>query len=149
MPFSQTRSQTTQNHSNADTLSRLPLEQVTDEATITFDTIFSLGQVEVFAITAKQVAAATSKDPVLVKVLQFVYSGWPDSVDAMLKPYFNCKNEISIERGCLMRGIRVIVPTQYQKIVLDELHMDHPGISRMKSLARSYVWWPNIHHSVG
>ena len=92
----------TQNHSNADTLSRLPLEQVTDEATITFDTIFSLGQVEVFPITAKQVAAATSKDPVLVKVLQFVYSGWPDSVDAMLKPYFNCKNEISIERGCLM-----------------------------------------------
>ena len=134
----------TQNHSNADTLSRLPLEQVTDEATITFDTIFSLGQVEVFPITAKQVAAATSKDPVLVKVLQFVYSGWPDSVDAMLKPYFNCKNEISIERGCLMRGIRIIVPTQYQKIVLDELHMDHPGISRMKSLAHSYVWWPNI-----
>jgi hypothetical protein len=136
----------TQNHANADILSRLPLEQVTDDATnvINFDSVFSLGQVEVFPITAKQIAVATSKDPILVKVLQFVYSGWPDNVDAMLTPYFNCKNEISVESSCLMRGIRVIVPAQYQKVVLDKLHMDHPGISRMKSLARSYVWWPNI-----
>ena len=28
--------------------------------------------------------------------------------------------------------------------VLHELHLAHPGISRMKSLARSYVWWPTM-----
>ena len=28
--------------------------------------------------------------------------------------------------------------------ILDELHDGHPGISRMKSLARSEVWWPKI-----
>jgi len=27
--------------------------------------------------------------------------------------------------------------------VLAELHETHPGTSRMKSIARSYVWWPN------
>ena len=28
--------------------------------------------------------------------------------------------------------------------LLNELHQGHPGISQIKSLARSLVWWPNI-----
>ena len=28
--------------------------------------------------------------------------------------------------------------------MLDELHTGHPGIVRMKELARSYLWWSNV-----
>ena len=46
--------------------------------------------------------------------------------------------------GCVIWGSRVVVPSQGREAVLAELHETHPGIVRMKNLARSYVWWPNI-----
>ena len=32
--------------------------------------------------------------------------------------------------------------------ILTELHEDHPGIARMKSIARSHVWWPEIDQEI-
>lgn len=43
-----------------------------------------------------------------------------------------------------MWGYRVIIPQKFRKSILDELHSAHMGIVKMKSLARSYVWWPSI-----
>ena len=43
--------------------------------------------------------------------------------------------------------MRVVVPKQGREAVLQvlhELHQGQPGISRMKSLATMYVWWPGL-----
>ena len=45
--------------------------------------------------------------------------------------------------GCLLCGMRVVVPISCQK-VLEELHTSHPGIVKMKFLAHIHVWWPSI-----
>ena len=37
-----------------------------------------------------------------------------------------------------------MIPPQGRKEVLNVLNESHPGIVRMKSLARSYVWWPKM-----
>ena len=49
-----------------------------------------------------------------------------------------------MEAGCLLWGMRVVVPDSCRKDVLHELHTSIPGIVKMKSLARVHVWWPGI-----
>lgn len=39
---------------------------------------------------------------------------------------------------------RLIIPRQFRPKILKQLHKTHPGIERMKSIARSHVYWPNI-----
>ena len=61
-----------------------------------------------------------------------------------MQPYFAQKDELSVHAGCLMWGARVIVPPQGRDEVMNILHDSHPGIVRMKGIARSHVWWPKM-----
>ena len=47
----------------------------------------------------------------------------------------------SICNDILMYSERVVAPLSLQKQILKEFLTGHPGISRMKSLTRSYVYW--------
>ncbi len=54
--------------------------------------------------------------------------------------FLNRKDELSVQDGCLLWGAWVVVPPPGCTRVLEMLHETHPGISRIKALARSYVW---------
>lgn len=86
---------------------------------------------------AKVLQQATGSDPTLSAVLRYTREGWPSEVTTDLRPYLRRKDELSIGRGCLFLGTRVVIPAKCQKQVLEELHMGHQGIVKMKGLARS------------
>ena len=75
----------------------------------------------------------------------FTLHGWPQALDdPVLQPYFSRKQELSVDRGCVLWGLRVVIPEKYRVRLLDDLHHEHHGIRQMKSLARGYFWWPGL-----
>ena len=50
-------------------------------------------------------------------------------------------NIFSICNGILLYGDWVVIPAVLTKKILKGFHIGYPGISRMKALTRSYVYW--------
>ena len=46
--------------------------------------------------------------------------------------------------GCVLWGDRVIIPIAERLVIIAELHTGHPGMTKMKAVARSYLWWPGM-----
>ena len=131
-------------NANADVLSRLPLPGHAGEVPVPEEIVLLLEGLQTSPVSANHIKTWTNNDPTLARVKKLVLQGWVDTKDPLIQPYQHRKDELSVQDGCLLWGCRVIVPPQGRGKVLEELHTAHPGISRMKSLARSYIWWPNL-----
>ena len=133
-------------HSNADGLSRLPQvgKPAADEEE---GAVFQFFSSERAPIKAQQVASATRQDPLLAKVYTKVAEGWrPDKgdEDPAVRSFSRRKLELTLEGGCLLWGARVVIPEKLRHALMEELHTGHQGATKMKALARSYIWWPGI-----
>lgn len=82
----------------------------------------------------------------MTTIIRYLSDGWPErkllSQDTL--PYHTRLNELSVDRGCVFWGYRVVIPDSIRETVLTELHKSHFGIVRMKAIARSYFWWPKL-----
>ena len=142
----------TAKHANADALSRLPLPftVASFDEDYTVVRALHLEQFDSLPIDFKSIESATLADcssvQQLRKVIGYVKFGWPNSSshDSVVRPYFAKQNDMAVEGSALLCGLRVVIPKQLRKDVLNLLHECHPGIVRMKSLARQHVWWPGI-----
>lgn len=134
----------------ADFLSRHPNKldgnDVTTEDEEISHTINMLSSEKV--IDREKIIAETAKDEVLQAVIRHVRNDWKNPITDVCRKYSHVKSALTYESKILMYAHRVVVPATLQDTTLQELHATHLGIVKMKSLARSYVWWPTINKDI-
>ncbi|CAI6350433.1 unnamed protein product [Macrosiphum euphorbiae] len=86
----------------------------------------------------------TKKDKEFSLVIKFLNEGWPIKVSEELKPYAIREEEFCVDKDILMWGYRILIPKVLRKDLLKEVHSTHMGMSKMKTLCRSYMWWPGL-----
>ena len=107
------------------------------------------GKLATTVVSLQAVAEATDSETTLASVRRLVIDGWPASKCALqpeLWPYYTVRDEFSIAyKGRIVtRGCRTVIPAKLRETVIQLAHDGHPGIVRMKSRCREFVWWPGI-----
>ena len=83
-----------------------------------------------------------------MKLLQFIQHGWLSNINESLAPYHRCRDELTLEAGCLVRGFRIVIPAALQQTVLGDFHGVHVGVVGRKGVARSFSWWHGIYKDI-
>ena len=58
--------------------------------------------------------------------------------------YKKVSDELSVHKGIILRGHRIVMPTSLRRRTINFAHIGHQGIIKTKRLLRSKVWFPNI-----
>lgn len=136
---------------NADMLSRLPIdespssEDKIEEKVCLIKSNFADAKLK---LNIDLIREQTNKDEKLRKLKFHILNGWSDNVSRDLRHYYDKNEVLGIDCGCLMMEDRLIIPEKLKFAVLRLLHTNHLGISRMKMIARKYVYWEGINGDV-
>ena len=112
----------------ADTISRQPC---TDKEQIELDVRITFVQFSMKIL--QELREETVADDELCALKTIITDGWPgrqSSLPATLRPYWSCRDELSIEDNLMMKGDRLVISSSMQMQILAKLHESHQGIEK-------------------
>lgn len=92
------------------------------------------------AISTREIERASADDEELKRVRECVETGGHDCD----KRYLAVMGELCTVGKILLRGTRIIVPSELRPRILSLGHEGHQGIVNTKTRLRSKVWWPGM-----
>lgn len=140
----------TSQNTNADYCSRIPSRSTQSDVNSLFlhegrntedeFELFTLHQIQQLPVRAEQIARETRKDTHLGKIVQDLELGRNLPQSGYKAP----EAKYTLAASCLLFEHRVVIPPTLRQAILNDLHVGHIGVVKMKGLARSFVYWPGI-----
>ena len=102
---------------------------------------------EISPLSLAKIEHVTENDPDLKTLRQYIQDGFPanrsDCAESV-QAYFGFREELAIVNGLIVKGHRVVIPSQLCDEALKLLHSSHMGIVKTKDRARTSFFWPSI-----
>ena len=96
------------------------------------------------ALDVDFISAATNRDRNLQPLINMVRQQKWDQIKACYGPYFyNVRDRLSVRNNVLLYDDRVVIPKQLRQIILDSIHLTHPGQGGMLETAK-HIWYPYL-----
>ena len=130
----------------ADTLSRAYLPSCT-QVESEFETINMMNYLPISEARLLQIQRETEKDESLQALKAVIQQGWPEHKSALppvVSPYFNMRDEMSVQDGLIFKGERVVVPKAARGELLRRIHNSHLGVNGCLNRARECLYWPGM-----
>ena len=72
--------------------------------------------------------------------------GWPNKakLGSEEKLYLQVAAGLTIQKGLLLKGSRLVIPVAMQKTILGKIHEGLQGITKCRECAKQSVWWPGL-----
>ena len=134
----------------ADTLSRAPLKDTNPEIPeeeIRLNVHSFVSNCLISESRLKQFKVETGNDDTLQSLKSFIENGWParrNELSVHVKPYYNYRQELTVIDGVILKGDRIVVPSNLGNEMKQLLHSGHLGMVKTKGLARDTIFWPGI-----
>ena len=106
-------------------------------------------RLESLPVDWKMIRDRSRVDPVISQAIRYTRIGWPETCPSDdMRPFWERRTELTIQDDCLLWGIRVVIPERHRNALLISLHEAHPGLVKMKVLARLHLWWPGLDSAI-
>ena len=94
----------------------------------------------------EEIRRRQKEDEVCEQIVKYCQRGWPSikKIPQALKKFYPGEAELSVQKGLLLRGSRLIILVSMQSDILNKLHVGHQGIRKCQERAKQAVWWPGI-----
>ena len=97
----------TRQHIDADAMLRLPMRDTFEPTSDNVNCFYTTSNV-----SAHLIKKSTLRDPLLSKVYNYTIGGWPATTGPSLSAFHMCKDELSVDCGCLLWGHRYAQPSK-------------------------------------
>jgi len=128
----------------ADLLSRAYLSKSTEPEDKEFEFVNMASCVPISDPRLEEIRQEIQADETMKILMKVILQGWPDdkaSMSSLALPYFNQRDELTVQNGLIFRGERVVVPKQLRELMKQKIHSSLMGTEACLRRAMHLLAW--------